>query len=79
MSVFLKGEIGRLDELRMCMRGIGSMDEASFRGRLLESDYLFWAFPDQDRVRDLPQDFLNRIRGQVEYWSNRLEALVVDY
>ena len=79
MSVFLKGEIGRLDELRMCMRGARSMDEASFRRRLMESDYLFWAFPDQDRVRDLPQDFLNRIRGQVEYWSDRLEALVVQY
>ena len=79
MSVFLKGEVGRLDELRMCMRGARSMDEASFRRRLMESDYLFWAFPDQDRVRDLPQDFLNRIRGQVEYWSDRLEALVVQY
>lgn len=71
----LDGEIRRLSELRLSMRGTKSLDKAEFRSRVLESDYLFWAFPDQDRARHLPQDFLNRLMVQVEFWTHRLESL----
>jgi len=71
----LDGEIRRLRELRLSMRGTKSLDKAEFRRRVLESDYLFWAFPDQDRARHLPQDFLNRLMVQVEFWTYRLETL----
>src|SRR5208282_1715167 len=71
----LDGEIRRLSELRLSMRGTQSLDKAEFRSRVLESDYLFWAFPDQDRARHLPQDFLNRLMVQVEFWTHRLESL----
>ena len=57
------------------MRGDGRLDRADFRRLVLESDYLFWAFPDQERAGDLPQDFLNRLVPQVEFWSYRLGTL----
>jgi hypothetical protein len=43
---------------------------------VMESDYLWWGFPDQDRAAELPQDFLNRLVPQVEFWSDRIARLV---
>jgi hypothetical protein len=75
VAVFLRGEGRRLSELRLSMRGKAPLARPEFRRLVLESDYLWWGFPDQDRAGDLPQDFLNRLVPQVEYWSDRIEAL----
>jgi hypothetical protein len=71
----LRGERERLDALRAFMHGTRPLEEAAFRSLVEESDYLWWGFPDQDRIKDLPQDFLNRLVPQAEYWAQRLESL----
>ena len=60
------------------MHGSRLLETGAFRALVLESDYLWWGFPDQDRVHDLPQDFLNRLVPQVEYWLARLSAMLED-
>lgn len=75
VAALIDAEIRRLGRLRLSMRGDGRLDRADFRRLVLESDYLFWAFPDQERAGDLPQDFLNRLVPQVEFWSYRLGTL----
>jgi hypothetical protein len=57
------------------MHGRKRLDDEAFRALVVESDYLWWGFPDQERVRELPQDFLNRLVPQAEWWSMRIEAL----
>jgi hypothetical protein len=42
---------------------------------------LWWSFPDQDRLLShcdgsLPQDLMNRLVPEAEYWAMRLEALL---
>jgi hypothetical protein len=73
--LFLRDEERRLGELRLSMRGIKELPREEFRRLVSESDYLCWGFPDQDRLRDLPQDFLNRLMPQVEFWAARLAGL----
>ena len=79
----LEGEVGRLERLRMAMHGESAIEEGEFRRLVLESDYLWWSFPDQGRIkpglraekREWPQDFLNRLVPEAEWWALRLEAL----
>jgi hypothetical protein len=78
LDAFLRAELARLEALRLSMHGTHLLEAGEFRALVLGSDYLWWGFPDQDRVRDLPQDFLNRLVPQVEYWSARLSALLED-
>jgi hypothetical protein len=67
----------------MAMHGECAIEGTEFRRLVLESDYLWWSFPDQGRIkpglqiqgRDLPQDFLNRLVPEAEWWALRLEAL----
>jgi hypothetical protein len=73
---FLQGEERRLDELRLSMHGTAPLAKDEFLRLVAESDYLWWGFPDHDRARELPQDFLNRLVPQVEFWSLRLRELV---
>ncbi len=75
IRAFLEDELGRLEELRLSMRGMSPLSRQAFRRLVLESDYLCWGFPDQERARELPQDFLNRLVPQVEYWARRLTQL----
>jgi hypothetical protein len=65
----------RLEKLCASMHGRKKLDDEAFRALVVESDYLWWGFPDQERVREFPQDFLNRLVPQAEWWSMRLEAL----
>ena len=71
-------EESRLEKLRQSMSGRRLLSKDDFSRLVAESDYLCWGFPDQDRARDLPQDFLNRLVPQVEYWSARLAGLSAD-
>jgi hypothetical protein len=71
----LSDEIDRLSELRAAMHGRKKLSDEAFRALVQGSDYLSWGFPDQERIRDLPQDFKNRLVPQAEWWSMRLEAL----
>jgi hypothetical protein len=72
----LENEIDRLERLRMAMHGARALDGEAFRHLVLESDYLWWSFPDQGRLkREWPQDFLNRLVPEAEWWALRLEAL----
>jgi hypothetical protein len=72
----LEDEIDRLARLRMAMHGEKSLDDEAFGHLVLESDYLWWSFPDQGRLkREWPQDFLNRLVPEAEWWALRLEAL----
>jgi hypothetical protein len=75
----LAEETGRLRRLRRAMHGQETMEETAFRRLVLESDYLWWSFPDQGRLlrsgRAMPQDFLNRLVPEAEWWALRLEGL----
>jgi len=72
----LEDEIDRLERLRMAMHGEYAIEGTEFRRLVLESDYLWWSFPDQGRIkREWPQDFLNRLVPEAEWWALRLEAL----
>jgi hypothetical protein len=75
---FLCGEEARLDALRLSMRGGSALPSGELERLVLESDFLWWGFPDQDRARGLPQDFMNRLVPQLEYWSQRLAGLSGD-
>ena len=72
---FLRDEQRRLNDLRLSMRGTRPLGKEEFLRLASESDYLWWGFPDQDRARELPQDFLNRLVPQVEYWSHRIRTI----
>jgi hypothetical protein len=75
LGAFLREEGIRLEALRLSMRGVRPLERREFRRLASESDYLWWGFPDQERAGDLPQDFLNRLVPQVEYWAYRVAAL----
>jgi hypothetical protein len=71
-------ELSRVRLLLGMARGGGSRGASSreeFLRLLRESDYLYWSFPDADRVASLPQDFLNRLAPRLEYWAWRLGGL----
>jgi len=79
----VEDELSRIMRIRDMTRGEGSraasaraeFSRAEFSRLLGESDYLFWSFPDADRVVSLPQDFLNRLAPRLEYWTWRLDGL----
>jgi hypothetical protein len=71
----LGDEKRRLGRLCASMHGREKLESGAFRALVLESDYLWWGFPDQERAQAIPQDFLNRLVPQAEWWSMRLEAL----
>ena len=75
LAAFLRDEVRRLDSVRLSMHGTAPLERGDFRRLVSESDYLWWGFPDQERARELPQDFLNRLVPQVEFWSRRVAAL----
>ncbi|MDA8425830.1 MAG: DUF115 domain-containing protein [Treponema sp.] len=71
---FLAAERGRLEELREAMKGRARMSPERFSARLGEADYLYWSFPDADRVKELPQDVLNRLLPEIEFWIWRIDS-----
>ncbi len=72
---FLDTELAQLERLRDSMRGPNRLERGAFLSLLYDLDYLWWSFPDQDRLKDLPQDFLNRLVPRVEYYLARITAL----
>jgi len=74
LAEFLAAERGRLEELREAMKGREKMSPERFAARLGEVDYLYWSFPDADRVMELPQDVLNRLLPEIEFWIWRMDT-----
>jgi hypothetical protein len=75
---FIKGELLRLRSIKSTLKGsspAGPRSMASLAVLVAEADYLYWSFPDADRSRKLPQDFLNRLLPEADYWSERLYRL----
>ncbi|HET7839837.1 MAG TPA: 6-hydroxymethylpterin diphosphokinase MptE-like protein [Rectinemataceae bacterium] len=75
LASFLEEELLRLDRLTAALKGRSTHPESDLAGLLANSDYLYWSFPDAERAGALPQDFLNRLLPEIEYWSWRLRAL----
>ncbi len=69
---FIAEERGRLENIHAAMKGRGSLSREGFSSLVLDSDYLLWPFPDAERFRLLPQDLLNRLLVEVEYWRWKL-------
>lgn len=69
---FLAGEVARLETLYDLMKGRRAMDKAVFRAVTGEADYLLWPVADSMRLAALPQDLLNRLLVEVEYWRWKL-------
>ncbi len=76
MGSLIRGEIAMLERLRSSMRGKGLLPKEEFLALLTGLDYLWWDFPDQDRIADLPQDLMNRLVPRVESWLSRLPILL---
>jgi len=70
-TAFIDAEALRLRALRDSLRGITAFESHAFISGILESDYLLWPFPDPERLVDLPQDFLNRLALELDYWILR--------
>jgi hypothetical protein len=73
---FLTAELFRLEELRRALRGGTKASRGELARLVAETDYLCWGFPDQSRGSELAQDFLNRLVPQLEYWAQRLKAIL---
>ena len=72
---FIGGEAARLEALYDFMKGRGSMGREAFRLMAEESDYLLWPVADAERLPGFPQDLLNRLLVEVEYWRWKLEEI----
>jgi hypothetical protein len=80
-AAIIGDELERLSELRAAMHGQKRIASDEFTRLACQSDYLWWSFPDQGRLRayrgeGLPQDIMNRLVPEAEWWSLRLEALM---
>jgi hypothetical protein len=69
---FIDGEAARLETLYDFMKGRTGMDREGFRTMVEESDYLLWPVADAERLPAYPQDLLNRLLVEVEYWRWKL-------
>ncbi|MEI6876120.1 MAG: hypothetical protein WCL50_13435, partial [Spirochaetota bacterium] len=74
---FLRVELGLLIGIEATLKGrCEAVTKEGLRGMILACDYLLWPFPDRERIRELPQDLLNRILVETEYWIWKLEELL---
>jgi hypothetical protein len=73
---FIEAEAGRLEAIRDFMKGRTAPDPAVFYAAIEEADYLLWPLPDAGRLRDGPQDLLNRLLVEVEYWRWKLSEIL---
>jgi len=69
---FIEGEAARLETLYDFMKGRKDLDREGFRLTVEESDYLLWPLADAERLPAFPQDLLNRLLVEVEYWRWKL-------
>jgi hypothetical protein len=74
---FLEGEVERLADLETALKGrSGKESREGLAAAILDSDYLLWSLPDRERLAALPQDLLNRVLVETEYWIWRLEEIL---
>ena len=71
-AAFLDGELARLDALYDFMKGRSAAGREEALRLAAECDYLYWGFADADRAGELPQDFLNRLLPETDWWARRL-------
>lgn len=69
---FFYEELSRLEALCEALKGRTAFDEEAFIRSVQASDYLLWPMPDSSRLRELPQDLLNRLLVEIEYWRWKL-------
>jgi hypothetical protein len=69
---FLEGELERVGRLRAALKGRASLAPSALLALLAEIDWITWTFPDAERLAALPQDLLNRLLVETEYWSWQL-------
>ncbi|HUX39549.1 MAG TPA: 6-hydroxymethylpterin diphosphokinase MptE-like protein [Rectinemataceae bacterium] len=69
---FLAAESKRLLVLEKMLRGGSRPDDSTLLGAIAELDYLLWPMPDAERIAALPQDLLNRVLVETEYWLAQL-------
>jgi|GEM_PF-815713 len=74
-AAFIDGEISKLTSMEAPLKGRAPFDRGEFCASILSSDYLIWSFPDSDRLFELPQDMLNRILVEIEYWIWKLSDI----
>jgi len=75
-AAFIAEEGLRLSRLVAALKGRESLDGRAFLELVAGSDYLLWPFPDAHRLRALPQDLLNRLLVEAEYWRWKLGDIV---
>jgi hypothetical protein len=69
---FFDDERARLKALSEALKGHSAFEGEAFIRSVQDSDYLLWPMPDSGRLRELPQDLLNRLLVEVEYWRWKL-------
>jgi len=72
IGAFFCEELERLGALSEALKGRASFEKEAFIRALAPSDYLLWPLPDSGRLRELPQDLLNRLLVEIEYWRWKL-------
>ena len=72
VEAFIDGEAARLETLYDFMKGRQGMEREDFRLAVEDSDYLLWPVADAERLPAFPQDLLNRLLVEVEYWRWKL-------
>lgn len=72
VGAFFDEELGRLEDLSRSLKGRAPFEREAFMRALAPSDYLLWPIPDAGRLRELPQDLLNRLLVEIEYWRWKL-------
>jgi len=72
---FVSRETAQLDTLYDFMKGRSGLGRDTFRAKVEESDYLLWPVADAERLPEFPQDLLNRLLVEVEYWRWKLEEI----
>ena len=65
---FLADERARLIALEAALRGDSGPPREGLAAMIKDIEYLLWPMPDADRVEALPQDLLNRVLVETEYW-----------
>jgi len=73
---FLGKEVDRLCDIEAMLKGRASPGQGGLAASVEGADYLLWSMPDRGRLGQGPQDLLNRILVETEYWIARLEELL---
>ncbi|HUX37776.1 MAG TPA: 6-hydroxymethylpterin diphosphokinase MptE-like protein, partial [Rectinemataceae bacterium] len=72
---FLVAERARLIDLEAALRGDSGARREDLAATIGDIEYILWPMPDADRIRSLPQDLLNRVLVETEYWIGLIGEL----